>query len=275
MLSNDNKQSSLENSPSAALILDENSTSTTFKYINQQHFANDGQFFNNYSNHNNTNINASKILQTNKIKKMTKHYHQLQSPKSKTKKKQNHFTSIEDYLVDALDLNSPNLNALPDQLNPRVNKLKTLNPNILQVLPAPIKSKQHQSDSFYAKNNYLTPAPKIDFQKQEKLQNLSLYINEDRLETNELDDILSVPQSEAAKLKPHNEGVVLIPHVEAVNIDSSDNSATSGQHNQAVKWTPLEQAVTWKPHGQAVKFGPWGNAVNWNRQDQQQTSGTS
>ena len=240
--------SSLENSPSAALIQKEHSNSTTFKNINQQHFANDNQFFNNYSNHNNTNIDKSKILETQKLKEMTKHYHELQSLKSKTKKKPNYFTSIEDYLVDALDLNSPNL---------------------LQVLSAPMKSKQRQSDSFYAKNSYLTPAPKNDFLKQEKFQNLSLYINEDVLETNELDDILSVPQTEAAKLRP------LIETVEAVNIDSRDHSATFGQHDQAVKWTPLEQAVTWKPRDQAVKPRPWGNAVNWNRQDQQQTSGTS
>ena len=249
VLSNDNEHlSSLENSPSAALIQEGNSNSTTFKYINQQHFTNDNQFFNNYSNHNSTNIEKSKILETHKLKEMTKHYHELQSPKSKTKKKPNYFTSIEDYLVDALDLNSPNL---------------------LQVLSAPMKSKQRQSDSFYAKNSYLTPAPKNDFLKQEKFQNLSLYINEDVLETNELDDILSVPQTEAAKLRP------LIETVEAVNIDSRDHSATFGQHDQAVKWTPLEQAVTWKPRDQAVKPGPWGNAVNWNRQDQQQTSGTS
>ena len=270
VLSNDNEHlSSLENSPSAALIQEGNSNSTTFKNINQQHFANDNHFFNNYSNHNNTNIDKSKILETHKLKEMTKHYHELQSPKSKTKKKPNYFTSIEDYLVDALDLNSPNLNALPDKLNPIENKLKTLNPNILHVLSAPMKSKQRQSDSFYAKNSYLTPAPKNDFLKQEKFQNLSLYINEDVLETNELDDILSVPQTEVAKLRP------LIETVEAVNIDSRDHSATFGQHDQAVKWTPLEQAVTWKPRDQAVKPGPWGNAVNWNRQDQQQTSGTS
>ena len=178
------------------------------------------------------------------------HFLGLQSLEFKTKKNQNYFNLNSDFLVDTLDLNFPNFN---DKLIPRGTKINTLKPNLLRESSPTTKSKHHQSEPFHSKNNYQKPTPKIDLPNQEKLQNLSLFINEDYLETNELDDILSLPQIEIVKIRPHIEAVKIKPHF--------------------VPRIPPEQGGQWKPPGPTVISEPDVQAGNLDRQDQQQTSG--
>ena len=260
LLNNSKHKFSLENNPSSAVILDYNSNKTIFNYINAKHFSNVSQFHNNY---NKSKKIESKNLEANKSKEKTNHYHGLQNLESETKKNQNNFNPNSNSSIDSLGLNFQAFKSLSDKLNPKGNKVKTLKINLLNDSSDPNKSKQLESKSFYSQNNTHMPVPKIEFANQEKLKNLSLNNNEDHLEGNELDDILSVPQIEA---------VTLGPYVQAVNMNM-DQYVIFGQLNQAVNWTPLFQAVSWKTHDQAVKSGPSNSAVNWDRQDQQQISG--
>ena len=272
MLSNNNKQLSNFEKNQRPFVTDFNSNKTIFEDNNQQRNSFDRLIDNNYVK---AIIFETSYLEAKKSKERNKKDLELQRPNFKTKKNQNLSYSKEDYMVDFLDPSSPNFNLRPNKLQPRVKRSKNLNRNQLHVSSAPLQSKDQQSDSSYSKNGSLTSTTNIDFLNKENHQNLSLYINEDRLEKNKLDKILSVSQIEAAKIRPHVEAAELLPQVKYFNMDSWNLSVSSGQRDQAVKWTPIELAVKGKTHSQAAKSGLSDYTVNWDRQDQRQTSGKS
>ena len=279
VLSNDNTHLS-----NFEQILDYNPNCATLKNINQHHLYKGSQVCNN--NHSNTKMDESENLEVKKSKENIKHFLGLQSLEFKTNKNENYFNLNRDFLVDTLDLNIPNFN---DKLIPRGTKLNTLKLNLLPESSPTTESKHHQSEPLHSKNNYRKPTPEIDFPHQEKLQNLSLYFNEDQFETNELDDILSVPQIEMVKLRPHIEAVKIKPHFvprippqqgvqwtplgPAVISGRDVQASNSGPDAQAAISGPDVQAAISGPDVQAVISGPDVQAGNLDRQDQQPTSG--
>jgi hypothetical protein len=262
----------LSNSQRHSVVLDSNFKNASFNKNSQNKHFNVSQSYNNY--------NRAKTDQSNKIivtkhQEKNKHFLVSQSKKSQTKKGTKFPFLNVDYLVDTLDLSFPNFQTLPYKLTSKVNQLKPLKPNLLFDSSAPIKLKHPQTETLYSKNNHLTQSLKNDHINQEKLPSLSLFINEDHLDTNEQDDILSVP---------HDQAFNIVAQVDAVKMNSSEQTVTIRTQNQTIGWTPLVEvdesqelydAVTWRTRGQAVKSGPHRPAVNWDRQDQQQTSGTS